>query len=67
MVEPGTFTTSSLWFADRQLLTEARVLWRSMAEDVREEYGKDYFEFKVKQLDQFSKAQVSFLLSFSCA
>ncbi|RZF32645.1 hypothetical protein LSTR_LSTR004073 [Laodelphax striatellus] len=58
VVEPGHLTTGN-WFDDKQMLEDAKKMWDSMDDGTREDYGKDYFEFKVRTMPEYMKQQES--------
>ena len=59
VVEPGDFTTGNLWFNDRKMLQDAKKMWKEMPEETKEDYGKDYFEYKIRGLEEYAKEPVS--------
>lgn len=61
VVESGEFTTGNLWFNDRKLLQEAKTMWQQLPEETKYDYGKDYFEYKIRSLEEYTKAPVSTL------
>lgn len=58
VVEPGDYTTGSVWFDDNKLLQQARTMWKNMTDDIREDYGKEYFEYRIRSLRQYTDGQV---------
>lgn len=48
------------WFDDKTMLAEAKHMWSEMSEDVRYDYGEDYFEYKVRTLPEYNSPNVSF-------
>ncbi|XP_066999152.2 D-beta-hydroxybutyrate dehydrogenase, mitochondrial [Anabrus simplex] len=55
VVEPGDYTTGNTWFTNDTLLEQARLMWKTMSEEARKEYGEDYFEQKVRALETYTK------------
>ncbi|KAK6620830.1 hypothetical protein RUM43_011126 [Polyplax serrata] len=62
VVEPGDYTTGNLWFNDSKILQDARNMWKQMPDQTKEEYGKDYFEYKVRTLQEYTKGPVTDLI-----
>ncbi|PSN38057.1 D-beta-hydroxybutyrate dehydrogenase, partial [Blattella germanica] len=44
VVEPGDYTTGKTWYTDKELLAQAKFMWKTMSDETRSEYGEDYFE-----------------------
>lgn len=57
VVEPGDYTTGNTWLTDQELLSQARHMWKSMSDEVRAEYGEDYFEKTVRSLETYTKGE----------
>ncbi|XP_054272969.1 D-beta-hydroxybutyrate dehydrogenase, mitochondrial [Macrosteles quadrilineatus] len=53
VVEPGVASTAS-WFDDKAILEEAKTMWKEMSEEVRYDYGEDYFEYKVRSMPEYN-------------
>lgn len=51
VIEPGIATTG-YWFDDKQMLEQAKLMWKEMGDEVRQDYGEDYFEFKVRSMPE---------------
>ncbi|XP_075227849.1 D-beta-hydroxybutyrate dehydrogenase, mitochondrial isoform X2 [Lycorma delicatula] len=52
VVEPGSATTGC-WFDDKKMLEDAKFMWDQMDDGTRQDYGKDYFEFKVRTMPEY--------------
>lgn len=50
------------------MLEEAKHMWREMSEDVQNDYGEDYFEYKVRTLPEYNSSNVRYnlLKPFTC-
>lgn len=59
VVEPGDYTTGNVWFEDSKLLQDARNMWRHMTEEIRQDYGQEYFEYRIRALQQYTRGPVS--------
>ncbi|KAK7863997.1 hypothetical protein R5R35_000104 [Gryllus longicercus] len=55
VVEPGTYTTGKKGFSKAMMLYQAQLMWNTMSEDARKDYGEDYFEKRVRSLEEFTK------------
>ncbi|XP_046670752.1 D-beta-hydroxybutyrate dehydrogenase, mitochondrial [Homalodisca vitripennis] len=53
VVEPGIVTTGC-WFEEKTVLEEAKNMWKEMSEEVRFDYGEDYFEYKVRTMPEYN-------------
>lgn len=56
------------WFDDKTMLEEAKHMWSEMSEDVQNDYGEDYFEYKVRTLPEYNSSNVRYNLfkPFTC-
>lgn len=50
------------WFDNKKMLEDAKFMWDQMDDDTREDYGKDYFEFKVRTMPEYKNQTVSIIL-----
>lgn len=41
------------WFDKKTVLEEAKNMWKEMSEELRVDYGEDYFEYKVRTLPEY--------------
>lgn len=42
------------------MLEEAKHMWNEMSEDVQNDYGEDYFEYKVRTLPEYNSSNVRY-------
>lgn len=47
------------WFDDKQMLEQAKLMWKEMGDEVRQDYGEDYFEYKVRSMPEHNTPNVS--------
>uniref|UniRef100_A0A1B6CSP8 Uncharacterized protein n=1 Tax=Clastoptera arizonana TaxID=38151 RepID=A0A1B6CSP8_9HEMI len=53
VVEPGTATTGC-WFDNKEVLEQAKTMWKGLSDDVRNDYGEDYFEFQIRTMPEYN-------------
>ena len=47
MIEPGNFLAGTNMFNDKIINRAAESMWNNMTEEVKDAYGKDYFQDRV--------------------
>lgn len=47
------------WFDEKNMLEQAKLMWKEMGDEVRQDFGEDYFEYKIRSMPEHNVSQVS--------
>lgn len=51
------------WFNNKEILEQAKVMWKGLSDEIKNDYGEDYFEYKIRTMPEYNTPSVSVKLT----